>query len=126
MSAYLLCDATAAQVLPVPSEAAPIGGNLPQRSLAVKAADQPGRPPRAGLQLIVTAASPGETCAAQAQVLCSNDGIHWSGYGDPLVGTSGASPVMATAAGVGDFLYYSAYIQSIAGAGARAKVWINT
>ena len=128
MSTVTVCRATAVQVLPTPSESAQVGGNLPPGSqvLSMAGATTGGNHAvsNPGLMLVVTGTAPGVTVSATAQPLCSNDGIHWTGYGAALASGSGPSPVMATASGTGNFLYYSGYVQAIS-AGATAQLIIN-
>lgn len=64
------------------------------------------------------------TVSATAQVVGSNDGVHWINYMQVSAG-SGSSPQAGGAAGQTPYAYYGAYLLSISGTSARASLTMN-
>lgn len=120
---------TAAQVLPV-WQAGAIGANLPPGSQFIDLRSGGAGNPVVGptnqvFQVNVDAASPGVTVSATVQILASNDGFHWIGYGSPITVASGPAPGMGSLAQTSMFGFYSAYLQAVSGTGAKVATLMN-
>ncbi len=126
--ATLFQGITSAQTLPVPSETATPGGNLPSGCQAFNPSFGAGSPnalPNPTFQVILTDQSQGVTCSCTVQPLGSNDGIHWSGAGAAVTLASGPSPQTGSSSITSQFLYFAAYVQAITGTKPQAKCLVN-
>lgn len=132
MTVYtLLSGITAVQTLPVPVEGVAKGSNLPPQSQIADlssggALSNLSPPANQSFQVNVIGASPGVTVSGTVQLLVSNDGIHWMGYGAAIAVASGPSPGMGQLAQANStFAFYSAYVQAISGTGAKITCLMN-
>lgn len=131
MTTYaLLNDVTVVQTLPVPSETAMPGTNLPAGSVSVDlrfaGAGNPTTPAtEQSFQAVVLGPSAGAVVSATIQPIVSNDGLHWMPYGAAMVVASGGSPNTKDAVGTVPWAFFSAYVQAISGTGAKARCIMN-
>lgn len=62
--------------------------------------------------------------AATAQPVVSNDGVNWANYGS-AISANGTTSATAIANGTQQWPYYSAYMTTLTGTGAKATLLVN-
>lgn len=112
MSLYLLING-AAVPFSTPNTIVPpaTDGPIPQVTIA----------PKQTFQLTVQGSG---AISATVQPVVSNDGVNWSPYGDP-VSVAGITKVSAAWGGDQNWKFYSAYLNTISGTGAKATLIMN-
>lgn len=130
MSIYTLVDRATATgslppgkiVRPVPADEAQglqlqlAGGNLLDPTLQIT-------PPSAqAFQLTVTGTG---TVSATAQMVASNDGVHWLTIGAPIAAAAASGNSSAGGLNNSAFSFFGAYITAISGTGAKATVTMS-